>query len=98
MNAFWLFISKAWDNEWVRGATAAVALVLAAIAYTVRQQAIGAAEQKQKEKEADSVRLEEIRNESDAAIDRADKVSVNRPSYGDDRMSDEPLPDPHYRD
>lgn len=98
MTAIWLFISKAWDNEWVRGAVAGLALVAAAVAYTFSQRAKGASDQKAKELEKDHVRLQEIDDESDKAVIRADKVSTGRPDYGDDRLSDEPLPDANYRD
>lgn len=94
----WLIVKKLWENDFVRGIAAAGALVAALLAYTFAQRSHGAEQQKIKEKDADRARLEEIEAVSDDAVALADRVSVNSPNYGDDRVSDEPLPDAHYRD
>jgi hypothetical protein len=59
----------------------------------------GRSEQKKKSTEETRKNLDKIEDKSDARIEQADAIRAANPVSGDgDRVSDQPLPDYHYRD
>lgn len=95
----WLVLAKRfWDEKIVKYTVIAVSIIVAILIYGGKRERKGV----KKEQAADAIRdqnkLDEIEENSDEVIRRADEVSVNSGAYDDDRLSDEPLPDHHYRD
>lgn len=95
----WLIVLRRfWDEKIVKYTVLAGSVIFALLLYGAAKKREGVKQEKRKDAIRDQEKLEAINEASDAAGERADAVSVNSGSYDDDRVSDKPLPDHHYRD
>lgn len=98
MTAIIKFISPVWNNPLTRGILAGLGIVLAVLAYGAVRAHQGAQRAAEKAKAAAAIRRAEIEEANREAIKEADDIRSGAGSYNDDRVSDKPADDHHYRD
>lgn len=92
------FISPIWNNPLTRGILVGLGAILAVLAYGAVRAHQGAKKAADEAKAAAAKRRAEIEEANREAIAKADNIRVGAGSYADDRVSDKPAADHHYRD